>query len=316
MDRRLRQFLAVAETGNVSAAAEILHVTQPTISVNLNKLEDDYGVKLFERSSRGMTLTDFGEILYEHTKVMARVSEHANAEIRLLKASQEKAVRIGTGFSWWRLFIKDLIREFQADNPNTSVHVDVCSSLDGLRNLMIGDIAFFLGTKVEGLSDNSGFAFEPLFEVSDGYFARHDHPLSGQPCQLKDIEAYPKLSISAFGNRHVGIIDKDDLDPSFSRAGSKAPNFLSTNSMFAGIDMLRDTDAILTYPVTTKQFFAPHKITQLNVTDVTTNPIPIGIYSLGTKSNEPKVLALQRAIHSAIGNSKLPTIKFISARQR
>ena len=39
MDRRLRQFLVVAETGNVSLAAEMLHVTQPTISVNLSKLE-------------------------------------------------------------------------------------------------------------------------------------------------------------------------------------------------------------------------------------------------------------------------------------
>ena len=46
MDKRLRQFLAVAETGNVSVAAELLHVTQPTISVNLNKLEED---QLFSR---------------------------------------------------------------------------------------------------------------------------------------------------------------------------------------------------------------------------------------------------------------------------
>ena len=62
MDRRLKQFLAVAETGNVSVAADLLHVTQPTVSVNLHKLEEEHGVKLFDRSSRGMTLTDFGDI--------------------------------------------------------------------------------------------------------------------------------------------------------------------------------------------------------------------------------------------------------------
>ena len=148
MDRSLKQFLAVAETGNVSLAAELLHVTQPTISVNLSKLEEDHGVKLFNRSSRGMTLTDFGEVLYEHAKVMARVSEHATAEIRLLKSSQEKAVRIGTGFSWWALFVRDMVLDFHQAQTGTSFHVDVCSSLDGLRNLMIGDISFFLGTKL------------------------------------------------------------------------------------------------------------------------------------------------------------------------
>ncbi len=93
MDRRLRQFLAVAETGNVSAAAESLHVSQPTVSVNMRRLEEEHGVQFFKRSSRGVQLTDFGKVLYEHVKVMARLDDHAAAEIRILKASRQKAVK-------------------------------------------------------------------------------------------------------------------------------------------------------------------------------------------------------------------------------
>lgn len=309
MDRRLRQFLAVAETGNVSAAADLLHVTQPTVSVNLQKLEDEHGVSLFVRSSRGMTLTDFGEVLYEHVKVMARVADHASAEIRLLKASQEKAVRIGTGFSWWTLFVKDLIRDFQHENAGTSIHVDVCSSLDGLRNLMIGDIAFFLGTKVEGLSENAGFRFDQLFEVMDSYFVGTHHPLHGRPCTLAELGDYPRLSISAFGNRHIGIVDRDDLDPSFNREKTSTAGFVSTNSMFAGIDMLKETNAILTYPACTEPFFRSHQIARLNVMDVDPNPIPIGIYSLGSKTVEEKVLSLQAAIRQTVLKSDALDIK-------
>jgi DNA-binding transcriptional LysR family regulator len=308
MDRRLRQFLAIAETGNVSAAADLLHVTQPTVSVNLQKLEDEHGVKLFDRSSRGMTLTDFGEVLYEHVKVMARVADHANAEIRLLKASQEKAVRIGTGFSWWSLFVKDLIRDFQRDNAGTSIHVDVCSSLDGLRSLMIGDIAFFLGTKIEGLSENSGFVFEQLFEVMDSHFVGGHHPLNGRPCDTHDLATYPRLSVSAFGNRHIGIVDRDDLDPSFSRSKSSAVSFVSTNSMFAGIDLLKETDAILTYPAPTEAFFKTFQIARLDVLDVAPTLVPIGIYSLGTKTVEARVLTLQNSIRDTLLERKLPSI--------
>ena len=309
MDRRLKQFLAVAETGNVSVAADLLHVTQPTVSVNLHKLEEEHGVKLFDRSSRGMTLTDFGEVLYEHVKVMARVADHASAEIRLLKASQEKAVRIGTGFSWWSLFVKDLIRDFQHDNVGTSIHVDVCSSLDGLRSLMIGDIAFFLGTKVEGLSENSGFVFEQLFEVSDGYFVGQHHPLCGRPCHLNELASYPRLSVSAFGNRHIGIVDRDDLDPSFSRSKSSAMSFVSTNSMFAGIDLLKETNAILTYPVPTEGFFETFQIARLEVKNVEPKLVPIGIYSLGTKTVEGRIISLQNAIREVLRDRKLPNIK-------
>lgn len=306
MDRRLRQFLVVAETGNVSLAAEMLHVTQPTISVNLSKLEEEHGVKLFSRSSRGMTLTDFGEVLYEHAKVMARISEHATADIRLMKASQEKAVRIGTGFSWWALFVRDIVRDCQTSNPGTSFHVDVCSSLDGLRNLMIGDISFFLGTRVEGLSEKSGFRFETLFKVNDGFFARKQHPLNNRSCRMSDLDAFPKLSVSAFGNRHIGIVDRDTLDPSFSRPRSNAAGWISTNSMFAGLDLLRETDAILTYPLPTKAFFLKEGIDLLEVVDHVPEPVPIGIYSLNSKQVDPRARQLLDAIK--VGCSERPAI--------
>ena len=300
MDKRLRQFLAVAETGNVTAASDLLNVTQPTISVNLQKLEDDYGVKLFERSSRGVTLTEFGEVLYEHVKVIARVSNHATAELRQMKASREKAIRLGTGFSWWTLFVKDLVAAFQSDHRETSIHVDVCSSLDGLRNLLIGDIAFFLGTEVKGLAQSSGFRFEPLFEVSDSYFVGEQHPLAHASCHLEDLKSFPRLSISAFSSRHIGLVDRADLDPSFNHAVGAASSFLSTNSVFAGIDMLKSTDAILVYPTPTVPFFAAHDIARLDVKDAPATKVQIGLYELETKRADDRVGQIKRAIRAAV----------------
>ena len=63
-----RIFYTVANTKNISKAAKELYISQPAISKSIQKLEESLGTKLFERSSRGVALTDSGELLYTHVK--------------------------------------------------------------------------------------------------------------------------------------------------------------------------------------------------------------------------------------------------------
>lgn len=300
MDRRLRQFLAVAETGNVSTAAETLHVSQPTVSVNMRRLEEDHGVQFFKRSSRGVQLTDYGKVLYEHVKVMARLDEHATAEIQSLKASRQKAMRIGTGFAWWSTFMRDILKRYSDDHPDVSVHIDVCSSLDGLRNLLSGDIACFVGTKVAKLNDTMGFVFEPLFSVEDAFFARQRHPLVGRTITQDDLAAFPRLDVAPFVNRHLGIIERADFNPLPDQPQSKTALF-STNSVTAGIDLLQDTDAVLTYPILSKTYFEKSGVVMLDVVDRPNTQIDIGIYRLNEKEPEPHLAWILDNIRSAAG---------------
>lgn len=299
MDRKLRQFLAVAETGNVTTAAQMLHVSQPTVSVNLRRLEEDHGVQFLKRSSRGVQLTDFGKVLYEHAKVMARLDDHAAAEIRLLKASAQKSMRIGTGFAWWSLFMRDILRSYQEEHIGVSLHVDVCSSLDGLRHLLSGDIGCFVGTKVEKLNDKVGFVFEHLFSVEDAHFARQDHPLAHEKKTLADVACFPKLDVAPFVNRHLGLIERDDFDPTFVARSLAQTSLLTTNSMTTGIDMLQDTDAILVYPIVCCPFFREHRITMLDVVDRSNKKIKIGIYRLAEKEPDEHLTNILNHIRGA-----------------
>ena len=66
--RHLRYFLAVAETQNIRAASNIVHVTQPAISRQIQELEQELGVELFERLPRGLRLNSAGQQYQKHVQ--------------------------------------------------------------------------------------------------------------------------------------------------------------------------------------------------------------------------------------------------------
>ena len=73
--RTLRYFLAVAREENMTKAAELLHVTQPTLSKALRSLEDELGKKLFERHSFSISLTDEGMLLRDRAEDLVILSD-------------------------------------------------------------------------------------------------------------------------------------------------------------------------------------------------------------------------------------------------
>ena len=67
-DHKLKVFCTVAETRSFSKASEIIHLTQPAVSLQIQALEELYETKLFDRSSSNVTLTKAGEVLYKYAK--------------------------------------------------------------------------------------------------------------------------------------------------------------------------------------------------------------------------------------------------------
>ena len=278
MDRRLIQFLAVAETGQVSRAAESLNLSQPTISVNLRKLEEDHGVPLFQRSSRGLVLTEFGQILYEHVRTMKRLDDHARAEISARKSGRAYGLRIGFGYAWWPCPMREVVQSFKRDQPDRSVLADVASSLDGLRKVLSGDIALFLGTEVGSLKPELSLRFERLFKARHAYFARAAHPLAGRSCSADEIGRFERIDVVPVESGHLGIVHPHHQIAPFDGAGVLQPA-LSTNSMTVCIDLLAGSDAILGYPRALETHFRRQDIVPLELFEPDVWDT-IGVYSL------------------------------------
>lgn len=82
----LKAFLRIAEIGSISRAAESLGITQPSLSQQLLRLEDEVGFRLFERTTRGVTITEAGEVFQEHARQIVHKTEVAIADARELRA--------------------------------------------------------------------------------------------------------------------------------------------------------------------------------------------------------------------------------------
>lgn len=109
----LRYFLAVAREENITKAAALLHVTQPTLSRQLMQLEDELGVKLFRRSQYRAVLTEDGMLLRRRAQEIVALADKAERELQHTQAELTGEVSAGCGESVGMTFLSEHIREFR-----------------------------------------------------------------------------------------------------------------------------------------------------------------------------------------------------------
>lgn len=95
--RVLRYFLAVVREESITHAAEVLHITQPTLSRQLSQLEEDIGVKLFDRGSRRITLTNEGLLLRRRAEEILQLVDKTEEELQEKEEQVEGKVTLGCG---------------------------------------------------------------------------------------------------------------------------------------------------------------------------------------------------------------------------
>ena len=119
MDRNLRAFSAVASSGNLTLAAEQIGLTQPALTKTIRRLENEFGAKLFIRTSRGMVLTEAGRKLRARVQAIEMHYRQAREEIEAITSGTARKFVIAAGAAYHMTIAPDLVKllstEFPAD---------------------------------------------------------------------------------------------------------------------------------------------------------------------------------------------------------
>ena len=119
----MRAFFTIVEEGNISHAAQRLELAQPALSRQMKRLEEILNVKLFERGSRRIRLTEAGRVFYQRVEKIIGMVDGTVREITEIGSGDKGLIRLGTITSSGALILPDLIAEFHKLYPNVNFEI-------------------------------------------------------------------------------------------------------------------------------------------------------------------------------------------------
>lgn len=138
--RQLKYFVAVAEAENIGRAAVRLHISQPPLTRQIQQLEEEMGVRLFDRTPRGVTLTDAGSLLLSEAKNLLALFEQTSERVKRAAQGQLGRLDIAIFGSAILDFIPKLILSFRQLHPDVRVvlhNMDKTEQIEALRQRRI-----------------------------------------------------------------------------------------------------------------------------------------------------------------------------------
>ncbi len=161
-------FNCVAETGNISHAARQLFISQPAVSKAITNLEENLETILFQRSSRGVRLTEEGTLLYSYTKNAFDTLKQGEDQIRRLHELGIGHLRIGASATLCKYLLLPFLNGFVKEYPHIKIAIESQSSAQTLKLLENNTLDIGLVVKPEAIG---GFHFHSLCETEDIFVA-------------------------------------------------------------------------------------------------------------------------------------------------
>ena len=191
--RVLKYFLTVAREGSITGAANSLHLTQPTLTRQIQELERELGQKLLVRGKYKVTLTPEGMILRKRAQEIVDMVEKTEAEFQAITDTISGEVYIGGGESDCMKYIAEIIKEIQADYPDIKFHISSGNAEDVTEKLDKGLLDF--GVLIQPV-DLSKYDNLPLPDKDVwGVIMRKNSPLAKKNyIELEDLKGLPLIN--------------------------------------------------------------------------------------------------------------------------
>jgi len=194
MDRLLamEMFVRVVETGSFSKAALEFHTTQPTVTKQVAATEARLKVRLLNRNTRGVSLTEPGALYYEKCKNIVRESEEAESIVQLRQNQAQGLLRVGTSVAFGRRVVVPLALEYMRRHPQVQLDLSFEDRYVDLIAQGI-DVAIRMGKLADSSLGARYLGTNPWAMVAaPGYLKKH-----GTPKRAQDLSAHVALIYSS-----------------------------------------------------------------------------------------------------------------------
>ena len=244
-------FRAIAETGSLTRAAQMLYMTQPALSKYLSRIEKALGAPLFDRTRSPMTLTDAGKVFWRYTE------QQHEAETRMRKEIDEiindERGEITLGITTWRstILLPRLLPAFSRLHPKIRVRVMEGKSYDFEKAMLRNQVDVSLMTLPSNFSHAT--TYESLGKEKIFLAGNASHPLvqeamAGAKPGVRPYFDLKKLDGEKFINLKPGQgLARLNLD-ALHRAGVELRDIWNTESPITALNMVNNTDYFTTVP--------------------------------------------------------------------
>jgi LysR family transcriptional regulator, benzoate and cis,cis-muconate-responsive activator of ben and cat genes len=218
--RHLRYFITVAKERNFTRAAEKLHIAQPPLSRQIQQLEEEVGMVLFDRDSRPLRLTEGGRLLYEHAaQVLERFDDLRTMMKRFREAERPRFV-IGFVASTIYAALPNLIRRFRAETPGLDISLVEMVSLEQIAALKDGRIDVGFGrirlddpaVRRDVLREERLVVALPLSHP----LLEREGPLSFTELAGEPLILYPRVPRPSYADQVISIFRDRGLEPNIA----------------------------------------------------------------------------------------------------
>lgn len=207
--RHLRCFLEVANTGSFTEASSRLFVTQSSLTATIQQFEEAVGLKLFDRTTRRVVLTQAGLRFKPEAHEILREFDNAIGDLKAHAQSQMGQIRIAAAASVIYRFLVHAIAKFRETYPQVTVSLRDAGAEQVERMVTDGDVDFAVTSRHQGFE---GLEYAPLLEDRYGVVCPAGHPLARSKVPLKwsdlpesgYVAFTPDTGIGSFLKKHAG----------------------------------------------------------------------------------------------------------------
>jgi DNA-binding transcriptional LysR family regulator len=230
-DHKLKVFCTVAETKSFSKTSEIIHLTQPAVSLQIQALEEKYETKLFDRSSSTVTLTSSGEILYKYAKEILALYATAQKAIGKYTGLVKGSLTIGAGSNIGNYLLPGIITDFKNSHPKVKIYLHVGNTKRVIEMLNSGNVDLGL---IEGDVTRQKMIVKKLISDELVLIVSPGHPWA----KRKEV-ALPDIIQEPFILREAGSGTRQMIEKFFSRHGI-SPHDLQISAVFGSTEAIKD----------------------------------------------------------------------------